>query len=52
MLNVWSGHLKYFYTTTADVAEAERLETRMTNALRLPFDRQYDATISRSMRAF
>jgi hypothetical protein len=52
MLNVWSGHLKYFYTTTADVAEAEHLETQMTNALRPPFNRQYDATISKSMRAF
>lgn len=52
MLNLWSGHLKYFYTTTTDVAAAEHLETQMTNALRPPFNRQYDATISKSMRAF
>lgn len=52
MLNVWSGHLKYFYTTTADVATAEHLERQMINALRPPFNRQYDATTSKSMRAF
>jgi len=52
MLNVWSGHLEYFYTTTANVAAAEHLEKQMTNALRPPFNRQYDATISQSMRAF
>lgn len=52
MLNVWSGHLKYFYTTTVDVAAAEHLETQMINALRPPFNRQYDATTSKTMRAF
>lgn len=52
MLNVWSGHLKYFYTTTADVNAAELLETQMMNALRPPFNRQYDATTSKTMRAF
>jgi excinuclease UvrABC nuclease subunit len=52
MLNVWSGHLKYFYTLTADVAAAEHLETQMRNALRPPFNRQYDATTSKAMRAF
>ena len=52
MLNLWSGHLKYFYTTTADVTAAEHLETQMMNALRPPFNRQYDATTSKSMRAF
>jgi hypothetical protein len=52
MLNVWSEHLKYFYTTTTDVAAAELLEAQMMNALRPPFNRQYDATISKSMRAF
>lgn len=52
MLNVWSGHLKYFYTTTADVSAAEHLETQMLNALRPPFNRQYDATTSLTMRAF
>lgn len=52
MLNAWSGHLKYFYTTTADVATAEQLETQMINALRPPFNRQYDATTSKWMRAF
>ena len=52
MLNVWSGHLKYFYTTTADVAAAEHLETQMMTALRPPCNRQYDATTSKTMRAF
>lgn len=52
MLNVWSGHLKYFYTTTADVSAAEHLEKQMMNALRPPFNRQYDATTSLTMRAF
>jgi hypothetical protein len=52
MLNLWSGHLKYFYTTTADVSEAEHLETQMRDALRPPFNRQYEATTSKSMRAF
>lgn len=52
MINVWSGHLKYFYATTADVAEAEHLERQMINALRPPFNRQYDATTSQTMRAF
>lgn len=52
MLNQWSGHLKYLYTTTADVAAAEHLETEMMNALRPPFNRQYDATTSKTMRAF
>jgi len=52
MLNVWSGHLKYFYTTTADVKAAEHLETQMINALRPPFNRRYDATTSKAMRAF
>jgi hypothetical protein len=52
MLNVWSGHLKYFYTTTFDVAAAEHLEIQMMNALRPPFNRQYDATTSKTMRAF
>jgi hypothetical protein len=52
MLNLWSGHLKYFYTTTTDVKAAEHLETQMINALRPPFNRRYDATTSKAMRAF
>ena len=52
MLNTWSGHLKYFYTTTTDVKAAEHLETQMINALRPPFNRRYDATTSKAMRAF
>lgn len=52
MLNTWHGHLKYFYTTTVDVTAAEELENEMLNAFRPPFNRQYDATTSPSMRAF
>ena len=52
MLNLWSGHLNYFYTTTADVGAAEYLENQMINAFRPPFNRQYDATTSQTMRAF
>jgi hypothetical protein len=52
MINVWSGHLKYFFTTTADVKLAENLENQMINALRPPFNRKYDATTSKTMRAF
>ena len=52
MLNAWSGHLKYFYTTTTDVSTAEHLEEQMINALRPPFNRKYDATTSKTMRAF
>jgi len=52
MINTWRGHLKYFYTTTIDVKEAEKLENHMLNAFRPPFNRQYEASISKTMRAF
>jgi hypothetical protein len=52
MINQWSGHLKYFYTPTTDVAAAKHLENEMINALRPYFNTQYDATTSKTMRAF
>jgi len=52
MINQWNGHLKYYYTTTIDVAEAEMLEDEMKNAFRPPFNKQYDAETSRIERAF
>lgn len=52
MINRWNGHLRYYYTTTIDVAVAESLETDMMNALLPPFNRQYDATMGPTLRAF
>lgn len=52
MLHRWNGHLKYYFSTTNDVEEAERMETLMLNALRPPFNKQYEAETSTIMRAF
>jgi hypothetical protein len=52
MINQWNGHLKYYYSTTASVAEAESLEKEMINAFRPHFNTQYDAVVSPFMRAF
>jgi hypothetical protein len=52
MLNVWHGHLRYFFTTTADEPEAVALESAMLSAFRPPFNRAYEATVSQTMRAF
>lgn len=52
MVNQWKGHLKYYFTTTATVAEAEELEDEMLSAFRPPFNKQYSAEVSQIMRAF
>lgn len=52
MLHRWNGHLKYYFSTTNDVEEAEKIEQLMLNALRPPFNRQYEAETSKVMRAF
>ena len=52
MVNQWNGHLKYYYTITETVAEAEILEKELLKAFRPPFNKQYDAETSREMRAF
>lgn len=52
MVNRWNGSLKYFYTVTGDVAEAEALETQMIDALLPPFNRKLGATMSVKTRAF
>jgi hypothetical protein len=52
MLNAWRGHLKYFYTTTTDVASAEALENQMLNAFIPPFNRQFEGETSQTVRAF
>lgn len=52
MLNQWNGHLYYFYATTADAAAADTLESQMIEAFRPPFNKQYEATTSQSVRAF
>jgi len=51
MINQWNGYLKYFYTVTATVAEAESLEDEMLNAFRPPFNKDYEAEVSKVMRA-
>jgi predicted GIY-YIG superfamily endonuclease len=52
MINQWHGHLKYFYTTTATVKEAEDLEEQMLSAFQPFFNRKFDATTSATIRAF
>ena len=52
MVNQWNGHLKYHYTTTKEVSEAESLEDEMLKAFTPPFNKQYPAEISARMRAF
>ena len=51
MLNQWHGHLKYFFTTTADAGAAAALESQMIEAFRPPFNRQYEGITSKTMRA-
>jgi len=52
MLNQWNGHLKYFYSTTSNENAAKQLEGHMIEAFRPPFNRQYEGSTSKSMRAF
>ena len=52
MLYQWRGHLKYIYTTTDDVSDAEILENHMLNAFQPPFNRRYEASTSQTIRAF
>lgn len=52
MVNQWRGHLLYFYTITANAADAEQLEDKMLSAFRPHFNRKFEATVSITMRAF
>ncbi|WP_342932323.1 hypothetical protein [Paraburkholderia diazotrophica] len=52
MVNQWKGHLLYLYTKTADVAAAEALEDKMLSAFLPHFNRQFEASVSQTMRAF
>ncbi|WAG08210.1 GIY-YIG nuclease family protein [Aeromonas jandaei] len=52
MLHQWNGHLKYYFSTTTDEKEAKMIEQHMINALRPPFNIQYEAETSKVMRAF
>ena len=52
MVNVWHGHLRWYYTVTTNVAEAKSLEDEMLAALRPPANKSYPASISRRQRAF
>jgi len=52
MLNQWHGHLYYFYTITANAADAATLESQMIEAFRPPFNKRYEGVTSATMRAF
>lgn len=52
MVNVWHGHLRWYYTVTTNVTEAKSLEDEMLAALRPPANKSYPASISRRQRAF
>lgn len=52
MVNVWNGHLRYLYTITSTVADAEDLEDRMLEALLPYFNKELPAETSSRQRAF
>ena len=52
MVNVWNGHLRYLFTTTATVTDAEDLEDRMLDALLPYFNKEFPAETSSRQRAF
>ena len=52
MINRWDGHLKYYFTVTENVEEAEDLEDKMLTAFMPYFNRSYEAETSRNRRAF
>jgi excinuclease UvrABC nuclease subunit len=52
MINKWNGHLKYYYTVTSTVNEAEQLEDEMIEAFVPYFNRSYNAETSQAWRAF
>lgn len=52
MANAWNGHLRYYYTTTTDVAAAEALEDEMLAALNPYFNKELPADLSQRVRAF
>lgn len=52
MVNLWHGYLKFFYTITQTVVEAESIEKEMIKAFRPPFNRQLDSETSQAVRAF
>lgn len=52
MTHAWNGHLKYYYTTTANVTAAEDLEEEMLEALNPYFNKELPAELSQRVRAF
>jgi len=52
MVNAWHGHLKYCYTTTATVTEAEQLEEQMLQSLQPPMNRHIPGEVGKRARAF
>jgi len=52
MINTWNGHLKYHFTLTSTVREAEELEDKIIETFIPIFNREFPAETSRMMRAF
>lgn len=52
MINRWDGHLKYYFTITESVEEAEELEDKMLTAFMPYFNRQFEAETSQKRRAW
>jgi len=52
MLNQWNGHIKYYFTITTNVSEAEALEDEMLKAFIPHFNKQFDAETGAVQRAF
>jgi len=52
MINRWNGHLKYYYTVTKSVADAEQIEDIMIQSLIPPFNTKYSGEINKAQRAF
>jgi len=52
MINTWNGYLRYFYTITDSVEEAEKLESQMLQALIPPFNDRIDGYIGKIEKAF
>jgi hypothetical protein len=52
MINAWRGHLRYYFTRTPTVKEAEDLEEHMLAAYIPPFNTHFDGELGPLMKAF
>jgi hypothetical protein len=52
MINLWNGHLKYYFTVTKSVDDAEEIEKIMIESLIPPFNTKYSGEINKAQRAF